>query len=52
MRIATALLLIATFAPAARADEPPGAIRGKAFIAGSDRPAARVTLHFFDRDAP
>ena len=51
MRIATALLLITTFAPAARADEPPGAIRGKAFIAGSDRPAAGVTLHFFDRGA-
>ena len=52
MRIATTLLLITTFAPAAMADEPPGAIRGKAFIAGSDRPAAGVTLHFFDREAP
>ncbi len=51
MRIATALLLITTFAPAARADEPRGPIRGKAYIAGSDRPAAGVTLHFFDRGA-
>ena len=51
MRIATTLLLITTFTPAAMADEPPGAIRGKAFIAGSDRPAAGVTLHFFDRGA-
>src|ERR1700677_4047046 len=52
MRIATALLLITSFAPAAMADEPPDAIRGKVFLAGSDRPAVRVTLHFYGRDAP
>ncbi len=49
--IPTALLLITTFTPTAMADDPPGAIRGKAFLAGSDRPAAGVTLHFFDRGA-
>jgi hypothetical protein len=49
MWIATTLFLITTFAFAATADEPAGAIRGRAFIAGSDRPAAGVTLHFFDR---
>ena len=49
MRITTTLFLITTFAPAATADEPAGAIRGQAFIAGSDRPAAGVALHFFDR---
>ena len=52
MRISTTLLLITTFALAATADEPPDAIRGKAFLAGSDRPAARITLHFFGRGAP
>ena len=52
VRIAIALLLIST--PTAMADEPPDArlIRGKAFIAGGDRPAAGVTLHFFDRHSP
>ncbi len=52
MRIATSLLQIASFASSAMADEPPDAIRGKAFLAGSDRPAARITLHFFGRGAP
>jgi hypothetical protein len=52
LHIAITWLLIPAFAPAARADEPPDTIRGKAFIAGADRPAARVTLRFLDRDAP
>ena len=51
MRISTTLFLITTIALAATADEPAGAIRGQAFTAGSDRPAAGVTLHFFDRGA-
>jgi hypothetical protein len=52
MRVCFAILLffIVTFTPATRADDPPGVIRGKAFIAGNDLPAANVTLHFFDRD--
>ena len=52
MHLAATLLLFAAFTPIARADDPPGAIRGKAFLDGSDRPAVRVTLHFLDRDAP
>jgi protocatechuate 3,4-dioxygenase beta subunit len=52
MHIATSLLLIMAFAAAVVADEPPDAIRGKAFLAGSDRPAAHVTLRFFGRGAP
>jgi hypothetical protein len=54
MRVCFAILLffIVTFTPATRADDPPAAIRGKAFIAGSDLPAANVTLHFLDRDVP
>jgi hypothetical protein len=52
MCLATALFFIATLTPIVRADEPPDAIRGKAFIAGTERPAAHVTLRFFDRDAP
>ena len=51
VRPATTLLLLANFAPAVAADEPPDAIRGKAFLAGSDRAAAGIVLHFFDRGA-
>jgi hypothetical protein len=51
VRLATTLLLLANFAPAVATDEAPDAIRRKAFLAGSDRAAAGIVLHFFDRDA-
>ena len=51
MRMALALFLLT--APAAvAADDPPGTIEGVARIAGTDRPAARVTLHISQDAAP
>ena len=51
--IATGLFVmtVLTSSASALADDGPGAIRGKAFVAGGDRPAAGVTLHVFDRGA-
>jgi hypothetical protein len=50
--LATSLLLIAAIAPDGATDDPPDAIRGKAFLSHGDRSAAGVALQFFDRDAP
>ena len=53
-RIATTLFLmiIPAWCAFVAAGDEPGVIRGKAFIAGSDRPAVRVTLQLFDRQSP
>jgi hypothetical protein len=52
--IATTLFLTTILASSEpiTTDDEPVVIRGKAFLAGSNKPAAHVTLHFFDRRSP